>query len=114
MMIKLIDGADIATIYIHRLSNMIDLDNSNIPSLENRNEDVQPLQKRTKSLMGTPFTGSTGLSPAETKTSFILAIQAYLHEILSYPLVTPRFTGETEINVWGRGPVSHHGKKNHR
>jgi hypothetical protein len=29
MVIKLIDRADIATIYIHRLSNMIDLDNSN-------------------------------------------------------------------------------------
>jgi hypothetical protein len=32
----------------------------------------------------------------------------------TYPPVTVRFTGETEINVWGRGSVSHHGKKFHR
>jgi hypothetical protein len=28
-----------------------------------------------------------------------------------YPLVTVRLTGQTEINVWGRGAVSHHEKR---
>jgi hypothetical protein len=28
-----------------------------------------------------------------------------------YPPVTARLTGQTEINVWGRGAVSHHEKR---
>jgi hypothetical protein len=43
-----------------------------------------------------------------------LAICVSCETGLPYPLVTARFTGETEINVWGRGPVSHHGKKIHQ
>jgi hypothetical protein len=48
---------------------------------------------------------------AETDERKVEIASSFLTE--TYPPVAARFTRETEINVWGRGSVSHHGKRIH-